>query len=89
MSGEPIKPIDSGAIPGLARHFLGGVLPLDVTIVASYYCAGCRKPHLVKIASSTKVPESVVGVLSLAIIDVIDTYSIIADEEHTSWRHHD
>lgn len=87
MSGEPIKPIDAGAVPEIARHYLGGVLPLDITIVASYICAGCHKAHLVSIASSAKAPEGVVSVLSLGIIDVIDVYSIIADDEHTSWRH--
>ena len=48
MSGEPIKPIDAGAVPEIARHYLGGVLPLDITIVATYLCAGCHKAHLVK-----------------------------------------
>ena len=87
--GDKIKPIDAGAVPVIARHYLGGVLPYDVAIVATYLCDGCKRPHLVRIASSAGTPDSVVGSLSMAILDVLDTYGIVADDEHTSWRHHE
>jgi hypothetical protein len=86
--GELIRPIDSGAVVALARQFLGGTLPHDLTIVGSYVCVGCHRPHLIKVASSSMKPDGTVSVLSLAIIDIIDTYSIIADDEHTTWADH-
>lgn len=86
--GELIRPLDTGAVVALARQFLGGVLPHDLTIVGSYVCVGCHRPHLIKVASSASKPEGTVSVLSLAIIDIIDTYSIIADDEHTTWADH-
>lgn len=86
--GDEIRPLDTAAMTSIGRKFLGGVLPYDVTIVGSYICLGCHRPHLIKVASSATKPEGVVSVLSLAIIDIIDTYSIIADDEHTSWKNH-
>jgi hypothetical protein len=86
--GELIKPLDTGAVVGLARQYLGGVLPHDLIIVASYVCAGCHRPHLVRVASSATKPDGTVNVLSLAIIDIIDTYSLIDDTEHTGWEAH-
>lgn len=87
MAGLPIKPIDPGAIGSIARHFLYRDKPIDVTVVGTFHCAGCGRPHIVEIASSAGKPEGVVGVLSLALMDILDTYHIVADEEHTSWRH--
>ncbi len=87
MTGLPITPIDAGAVPDVGRHFFDGGMPYDVTVVATFRCAGCGKPHLIRVASSVKTPESTVNVLSLGILDIIDTYSIIPDDEHTSWRH--
>jgi hypothetical protein len=88
--GELIRPLDAGAVRPIARTVLGpGSKPFDLTVVGTYICAGCHKPHLVEVASSARAPEGVVSILSLAIIDIIDTYSIIPDEEHTSWRHHE
>jgi hypothetical protein len=86
--GELIRPIDTGAMVELGRRFLGNVQPYDITVVGSFVCLGCHRPHIIRVASSKAFPESVVGVLSLAIIDTIDTYSIVADDEHTSWKDH-
>lgn len=86
--GEFIRPLDSGAVVAVARQFLGDTLPYDLTIVASYVCSGCHRPHIVRVASSAVKPEGTVSVLSLAVIDVIDTYRIIGDNEHDSWEGH-
>lgn len=88
MAGKPIIPLDAGAVRPMAHAILGGgPSPYDLTIVASYLCSGCHKPHLISVASSALAPEGVIGVLTLAVLDVLDTYQIIPDEEHT-WRHH-
>lgn len=86
--GQFIRPLDSGAVVALGRQFLGDVQPYDLTLVGSYVCTGCHRPHLVRLASSAVTPEGTVSVLSLAIIDVIDTYSLIGDTEHESWEGH-
>ena len=85
--GNPIRALDAGTVRIIGPDYLGVAKPYDITIVATVMCVGCHKPHLVEVASSARNPDAVVSVLSLAIIDVIDTYSIIPDEEHASWRH--
>jgi hypothetical protein len=84
--GDSIKQLDTGVGPRIGRELLG-VRPYDLTIVATVICAGCNRPHLVSIASSARNPDAVIGTLSMAILDILDTYKIVIDDEHR--RHHE
>lgn len=67
----------SGTIgPITAVSMLGAV---DTVIVATIRCEGCGKPHITRVSSTTLDPKSIIGILSMAIIDIIDEHDVIPD----------
>lgn len=47
---------------------------IDAITVTTHLCPGCGLPHLLRISSTTGIPESVVAILAMAITDILETY---------------
>lgn len=74
------KPSDSGiSIDDAKDHsaYLTTTQPgmvVDSITITTHYCPGCALPHLLRISSTTGIPESVVAILAMAITDILETY---------------
>lgn len=74
------KPSDSGISVTDAKDHSAYLTASNVTTVidsvtvTTHICPGCGLPHLLRIASTTPIPDMVVSILAMAITDILETY---------------
>lgn len=47
---------------------------IDAITITTHLCSGCGLPHLLRISSTTAIPDSVVAIMAMAITDILETY---------------